>query len=61
LRQALAGADEFQPGVAVRAAWARLRQDIPFMAADRAMDGDVQRAVELAEHGELLSAAHAAL
>jgi hypothetical protein len=30
------------------------------MSADRAMDGEVQRMVDLVEHGELLMAARAA-
>ena len=61
LRAALAKSDEFQPGRAVAAAWRRLRQDIDFMASDRAMDAEVGRAIALVEHGELLSAARAAL
>ena len=61
LRSALVAAEAFQPGRAVQAAWQRLREDIPFMASDRAMDAEVGRAIALVEHGELLSAAHAAL
>ncbi len=61
LRVALAQSGEFQPGHAVQAAWQRMREDIPFMASDRAMDVDVGRAVALVEQGELLSAARAAL
>jgi histidine ammonia-lyase len=38
-----------------------MREDIPFMASDRAMDAEVGRAVALVEQGELLSAARAAL
>ncbi|HMB57489.1 MAG TPA: aromatic amino acid lyase [Arenimonas sp.] len=60
LRRELAEATEYHPATAVAAALVRLRKDIPFMASDRAMDGDVQRAVELVEQGELLSAARAA-
>lgn len=60
LRQALANADEFQPGRAVQAAWRRLREDIPFMDCDRAMDAEVGKAIALVEGGELLSAARAA-
>jgi histidine ammonia-lyase len=60
LRSALADAGEFQPGRAVQAAWRRLREDIPFMASDRAMDAEVTRAIALVEQGELLSAARAA-
>jgi histidine ammonia-lyase len=61
LRTELAQADEFHPGVAVQAAWAALREAIPFMGRDRAMDGDVATAVRLVTEGRLLSAARAAL
>ncbi|PRH81417.1 HAL/PAL/TAL family ammonia-lyase [Arenimonas caeni] len=61
LRQELAAAPEFEPGVAVRAAWAALREVIPFMARDRAMDGDVATAVALVRSGKLLTAARQAL
>ena len=57
LRGELAAAGEFQPGRAVQAAWAALREAIPFMGRDRAMDGDVATAVRLVEEGRLLSAA----
>ncbi|GAB2500819.1 HAL/PAL/TAL family ammonia-lyase [Arenimonas alkanexedens] len=60
LRAELAAAGEFQPGRAVQAAWAALRETIPFMGRDRAMDGDVASAVRLVEEGLLLSAARAA-
>ncbi|WP_290890476.1 aromatic amino acid lyase [Arenimonas sp.] len=60
LRGELAAAGEFQPGRAVQAAWAALREAIPFMGRDRAMDGDVATAVRLVEEGRLLSAARAA-
>ena len=59
LRAELAQAPEYRPGRAVAAALDRLRSDIAFMADDRAMDGDVQRAVALVENGELLAAARA--
>ncbi len=61
LRAELAAAPEFQPGNAVRAAHKTLRKYIPFMGADRAMDGDVAMAVRLVEEGVVLSAARAAL
>jgi histidine ammonia-lyase len=61
LRAELAQAPEYRPGRAVAAALQRLRRDIAFMAADRAMDAEVQRAVGLVESGELLAAARAAL
>lgn len=60
LRSELAQADEFQPGLAVQAAWAALREAIPFMGRDRAMDGDVATAVRLVIEGRLLSAARVA-
>jgi histidine ammonia-lyase len=60
LRAELAQAPEYRPGRAVAAALERLRRDIAFMADDRAMDGDVQRAVALVESGELLAAARSA-
>jgi len=59
LRQELAASSEFKPGHAVQAAWAALREAIPFMGRDRAMDGDVATAVRLVEEGRLLSAARA--
>jgi histidine ammonia-lyase len=61
LRVQLAQAAEFVPGPVVAAAHARLRQDIPFMPRDRAMDGDITRAVGLVESGELLAAARGAM
>ncbi len=61
LRLELAGSEDFHPGVAVRAAWTALREAIPFMGRDRAMDGDVATAVRLVQEGRLLSAARAAL
>jgi histidine ammonia-lyase len=60
LRAELAAAGEFQPGRAVQAAWAALREAIPFMGRDRAMDGDVATAVRLVEEGQLLAAARVA-
>lgn len=61
LRAELAASGEFQPARPVQAAWAALREAIPFMGRDRAMDGDVATAVRLVEEGRLLSAARAAL
>jgi len=57
LRAELADAPMFTPGKAVEAAWRVLRERIPFMARDRAMDGDVAMAVQLVEEGALLDAA----
>jgi len=61
LRRELAESAEFQPGAAVQAAWLALREEIPFMPRDRAMDGDVARAISLIESGKLLMAARAAM
>jgi len=61
LRRELAASAEFVPGRAVQAAWSALRESIPFMGRDRAMDGDVATAVRLVREGRLLSAARAAL
>jgi histidine ammonia-lyase len=57
LRAELAGAPEFAPSRAVDAAWRALRERIPFLARDRAMDGDVATAVTLVEDDTLLNAA----
>jgi histidine ammonia-lyase len=60
LRRELAEADDFQPGRAVHAAWSTLREAIPFMGRDRAMDGDIATALRLVREGRLLSAAKSA-
>ena len=54
LRAELAKADEFHPGRAVAAAHAAIRAEIPFLDRDRAMDGEVAKAVSLVESGRLL-------
>ena len=59
LRAELAATDEFHPGHAVAAAHARLRQSIPFLDRDRALDGEVRTAVELVASGALLDAVRA--
>ncbi|WP_454831394.1 HAL/PAL/TAL family ammonia-lyase [Pseudoxanthomonas wuyuanensis] len=56
LRQELAATGEFHPGAAVAAAHAAIRQRIPFLDRDRALDGEVATAVNLVESGELLAA-----
>ncbi len=61
LRAQLAAAGEFRPGRAVSAAHAALRQVIPFLERDRAMDGEVAAAVALVARGDLLAAARAAI
>jgi histidine ammonia-lyase len=59
LRAELAAAPAFAPGTAVEAAWRAIRERIPFMARDRAMDGDVAIAARLVEEGALLDATRA--
>jgi histidine ammonia-lyase len=54
LRAELAAADEFHPGAAVAGMLQRLRAHIPFMARDRAMDGEVALVCRLVASGELL-------
>jgi histidine ammonia-lyase len=54
LMQALAGADEFRAGTAVRTALTRVREHIAFMPRDRAMDGDIRRICDLVAAGTLL-------
>ncbi len=59
LMQALAGSEDFHAGGAVRAAHARIRERIAFMARDRAMDGDVRTICTMIERDELLDGAPA--
>ncbi len=47
LMQALADADDFHAGHAVRSAHARIRERIAFMRRDRAMDGDVKTVCDM--------------
>lgn len=61
LRDELAAAEAFGPGDAVRAAHAVIRESIPFMGFDRAMDGDVRTAVSLVRDGRVLAAARQAV
>ena len=61
LRAELADAGAFAPGTAVAAAHAALRDRIPFLDRDRALDGEVAMAVRLVADGTLLEAARAAL
>ncbi|HZX81111.1 MAG TPA: aromatic amino acid lyase [Lysobacter sp.] len=61
LRRQLAEGGEFGPGRAVGAAHDAIRASIAFMGFDRAMDGDVQVAVQLVRDGRVLAAARAAL
>jgi histidine ammonia-lyase len=55
LMDALARAEDFHGGVAVRAALATLREHIAFMQRDRAMDGDVRLVCELVASGRLVA------
>jgi histidine ammonia-lyase len=54
LLQSLREAPAFQPGDAVRDALAVVREVIPYMTRDRAMDGEVQRICELVRSGRLI-------
>ncbi len=53
LAKSLAEAADFHAGAAVRAAHAKVRERIAFMARDRAMDGDVRVACDIVREGIL--------
>ncbi|WP_394004852.1 histidine ammonia-lyase [Luteimonas sp. WGS1318] len=55
LRAELAACEAFHPGAVVAAAHARIREVIPFLDRDRALDGEVAAAVRLVAEGALLS------
>ena len=57
LRAERAGAEAFHPGHAVARAHAAIRDRIPFLARDRALDGEVAAAVRLVKEGIVLEAA----
>ncbi len=59
LRVELAAAGEFHPGRAVAAAHAAIREAIPFLDRDRALDAEVAAAVRLVREGTILAAARA--
>jgi histidine ammonia-lyase len=59
LRAELAASPEFQPGAAVATAHAALRQHIPFLERDRALDGEVATAVSLVAGNVVLDAVRA--
>ena len=61
LRAELATGDDYHPGAAVAAAHAALRETIPFLDRDRALDGEVATAVRLVADGTLLAAARGVL
>ncbi|HEY3521291.1 MAG TPA: aromatic amino acid lyase, partial [Rhodanobacteraceae bacterium] len=50
----LVAAPDFRSGEAVRATHARIRETIPFMHRDRAMDGDVTQACRLVRERRLV-------
>lgn len=54
LMAALGETGDFHAGSAVRAAHARIREQIDFMRRDRAMDGDVQKICAMVAAGELV-------
>ncbi|GAA5081513.1 HAL/PAL/TAL family ammonia-lyase [Lysobacter panacisoli] len=56
LRAELAASAEFKPGRAVAAAHAAIRESIPFLDRDRALDGEVATAVRLVREGVVLAA-----
>ncbi len=55
LRIQLAESDAFHPGTAVARAHAHIRQAVPFLDRDRAMDGEVATMVALVASGALLA------
>ncbi|MEX1828806.1 histidine ammonia-lyase [Luteibacter sp. CQ10] len=55
LMEALASAEDFHGGRAVRQALSTLREHVAFMQRDRAMDGDVARVCELVASGRLVA------
>jgi histidine ammonia-lyase len=59
LRVELAGSAEYRPGRAVAAAHAAIRERIPFLSRDRALDGEVAAAVRLVAEGSVLAAVRA--
>jgi histidine ammonia-lyase len=61
LRAELAAADAFRPGAAIAAAHAAIRERIPFLDRDRAMDGEVAAAVRMVADGSVLGAARIAM
>ncbi len=60
LRRELAGSVAYHPGDAVARAHAALREAIPFLDHDRALDGEVATAVRLVVEGRLLATLHEA-
>src|SRR5690606_7342210 len=56
LRAQLAESEAFHPGAVVAHAHARIREAVPFLDRDRAMDGEVATMVSLVASGALLEA-----
>ena len=60
LRVELSAAEPFHPGHAVAAAHAAIRERVPFLARDRAMDVDLAAALAVVRDGAVLAAARQA-
>ena len=61
LRAELAASGPFAPGPVVASAHAALREHIPFLDRDRALDAEVATAVRLVAEGTVLEAARSAM
>jgi len=59
LRAELSAAEPFHPGKAVAAAHAAIRERVPFLPRDRALDIDLAAMMALMRDGAVLAAAHA--
>jgi histidine ammonia-lyase len=60
LRVELAGSAEYRPGRAVAAAHAAIRDVVPFLARDRALDGEVAAMVRMVGANQILAAVRVA-
>jgi histidine ammonia-lyase len=58
LRAELSAAEPFHPGTAVAAAHAAIRESVPFLARDRALDIDLAAMMALMREGSVLAVAH---
>ena len=56
LRAELSAAEPFHPGVAVAAAHAAIRERVPFLERDRALDIDLAAMLEVVREGGVLAA-----
>lgn len=61
LRAELSAAEPFQPGAAVAAAHATIREKVPFLDRDRALDIDIAEMLRLVRDGDVLAAARRAV